>query len=286
MPQNLPPKAFQTLKKLTLHGDAGAHNQGIYLMKHLPSAKIYIEKRLLPSRATKREIRAMRLCNPHPHLISIFTFTQSSTTSIISIYMQHCELGSLDTLILRFNAHNTRLHDEGFVFRVFWHLALALCYLNTGADYTSTRHRAIQGKPAVKKQGWDSLLHGDIKPGNVFLTQDRACKGADAHTLYPCIVLGDFGCMVTRSDRYSRHAGLLGRGDLRFEAPECKGNVYSDVFSVGLVLHCLARMAQIPDEILLPDRPLGRQYTGYGAGLSCADARREAFAAGAAQVGV
>ncbi|EUC42431.1 hypothetical protein COCMIDRAFT_28921 [Bipolaris oryzae ATCC 44560] len=260
MPYTLPPKAFLTLKKLTHHGDAGAHNQGIYLTQHLPTAKVYIEKRLLPSRAAKREILAMRLCNPHPHLVSIFTSTQS--TSIISIYMQHCELGSLDTLILHFNAHATRLHDEGFVFRVFWHLALALCYLSTGADYATTRDRAFRGKSAVRKKGWHGMVHRDIKPGNVFLTRNRECKGADAHTLYPCVVLGDFGCVGAGSERYSRHARVLGRGDPRFEAPEREGNAYSDVFSVGLVLHCLARMVQVPDENLLPDRPLGGQYTG------------------------
>ncbi|KAH7550998.1 hypothetical protein BM1_10371 [Bipolaris maydis] len=266
MPQNLTPKAFQTLKKLTHHGDAGANNQGIYLTKHLPTAKVYVEKRLLPCHAAKREIRAMCLCNPHPHLVSIFTWTpqssRSSLTSTISIYMQHCELGSLDTLILRFNAHATRLPDEGFVLRVFWHLALALCYLSTGADYASTRYRAIRGQSAVKKQGWDAMLHGDIKPGNVFLTRDRACKGADAHTPYPCVVLGDFGCVRASEEQCSRHARVLGRGDPRFEAPEREPSVFGDVFSVGLVLHCLARMVQVPDGLLLPDRPLGRRYAG------------------------
>ncbi|XP_014559763.1 hypothetical protein COCVIDRAFT_90781 [Bipolaris victoriae FI3] len=178
--------------------------------------------------------------------------------------MQHCELGSLDTLILRFNAHNSRLHDEGFVFRVFWHLSLALCYLSTGADYAATRDGAFRGKAAVKKQGWDSMLHGDIKPGNVFLTRDgSAYRGADAHsTLYPCVVLGDFGCVRAPPDSCSRYPRLLGRGDPRFEAPEREGSVWSDVYSVGLVLHCLARMAQVPDEVLVRDRPLGRRYTG------------------------
>ena len=135
MPSNATHKDFLTIKKLTQRGDTGLQNNGIYLTKHLASRKVYIEKRLSFSGYAQREIQAMRLCPKHPHLVSIFASDQR-TPSTISIYMQHCELGSLDALIMRYNQRSARLQDEGFIFRVFWHLALAVCYLWTGHDYT------------------------------------------------------------------------------------------------------------------------------------------------------
>lgn len=262
MPPSITHRDFQIIRKLNQRGDGGLQNNGIYLARHVASNKVYIEKRLVASGFAKREIQAMLLCLQHPHIVSIFAFDQRSPSSI-SIYMQHCELGSLDALIMRYNRRSARLQDEGFLFRVFWHLALAVCYLWTGHDYTDTRQRAFQGKSAPQRPGWAPLLHRDIKPGNVFMTRDTstASLSADSHTVYPCIVLGDFGCVVSTTDRFSRHADQLGHGDPRFEPPERAITMQSDVFCVGVVLHCLARMAQFPDDIQ-PYLSLGRQYTG------------------------
>jgi serine/threonine protein kinase len=259
MPPNPTHKDFQTIKKLTPRGERGNQNQGIYLAKHLASNKVYVEKRVVLSGYAKREVKAMQQYRQHPHLVCIFTFTFSQhRATTVSIYMQHCELGSLDELMMRYNAHNTRLQDEGFLFRIFWHLALAMCFLCSGHDYADTRQRAFQGKSVTaRKRGWVPLLHCDIKPANIFMTRDREYVSADSNALYPCIVLGDFGCVVSPTDVYT------GQGDPRFKPPENGINMNSDVYGVGVVLHYLARMARVPEGIDM-QKPLGRQYAGCG----------------------
>ena len=252
-------KEFQTIKKLTHGGDNGTQNAGIYLSKHLATNKVYIEKRIVTSGYARREIQAMLLCQSHPHLVHIFKYHVSGPYA--SIYMQHCELGSLDALILRYNARSTRLQDEGFLWRVFWDLALAVCFLATGQDYAGTRQRAIQGRSVQQSPSWIPFLHRDIKPGNVFMTWTNP-MAADALTVYPSIVLGDFGCVVSPTDLYSRHKDLLGQGDPRFEPPEETFCAQSDVFGICVVLHCLARMTHVPSDAIHSELVLGRQYTG------------------------
>ena len=54
----------------------------------------------------------------------------------------------------------------------------ALCYCCYGTN-----------KPSSYKQGWDGIVHMDIKPENMLL----ATPDLDTHRLYPCVKLADFG---------------------------------------------------------------------------------------------
>jgi hypothetical protein len=156
--------AFQTLRRLggEIDGDSGRQNAGIFVVKHRYTNKEYIEKRVAPiagmAEYAFREMRAMVQCEGHPHIVSIFAHDLSGPYG--SLFMQQCELGSLDSLILRFVDRRARLPDEGFLWKVFWDMSLAVCYLWSGHDYADTRRRAMNGKRVkANVEGWNIIIH-------------------------------------------------------------------------------------------------------------------------------
>ncbi|EDU43948.1 SPS1 Serine threonine protein kinase [Pyrenophora tritici-repentis] len=145
MSTNHPRSEFFTFQKLT---------QTTYLTKHIPTSTLYIEKRTLPTQSTSpsilREIAALTRLKNHPHIISLFAYI--STDPYTSLYLQHCPLGSLDNFI----KNGIVLPDEGFLWKIFWDLALAVCFLTTGYGYEETRLLALGGSVVEgKKGGWE-----------------------------------------------------------------------------------------------------------------------------------
>ncbi|KAF2851940.1 hypothetical protein T440DRAFT_361962, partial [Plenodomus tracheiphilus IPT5] len=157
-------------------GVGGGQNQGILIVRHKTSGKVYIEKRIPPCLITqgdtRREVRAMGQCSSHPNIVRLITYDLNTPAHIPygSLYLQHCELGSLDALMLRYAARGQYLADEGFVWKVFFDLSLALAKLHFGADEQLSRARAAIGKDAKPIAGWNPITHRDIKPSNIFLT--------------------------------------------------------------------------------------------------------------------
>jgi serine/threonine protein kinase len=171
--------------------------------------------------------------------------------------MPICELGSLDSLILQFVQRGAKLLDEGFLWKVFWDLSLAVCYLWSGHPYENTRQRAFESKRVPKSINgkWNPVIHRDIKPGNVFMTWDRG-NSLDQGMTYPRILLGDFGTSVSYNDLAIHDPDFIGGADSRFEAPGPRFGKGVDVYGVGLVLQCLATMSQTP----IPSKTQRMQY--------------------------
>jgi serine/threonine protein kinase len=101
-----------------------------------------------------------------------------------------------------------------------------------------------------------SVMHRDVKPDNVFLTQP--VKMGQDRLVLPPVVLGDFG--YARTIPNHSPAPLSRLGTLRYIAPEVlMGAAYmesADVFSMGVFLHELIT-GQIPySEHVLPERAL------------------------------
>ena len=162
---------FVTVRHLSAER-AGGFNRGIVLVRCRRNDKHYIEKRIglreIRSGHAAREARAMTLCR-HPHIVEAYfaDLTTQRGRDYGSIYMAHCELGSLDSMIARFDARHARL-PEGFIWKVFFDMATALCYLQTGMK---SSRAAMEGHPInERRSGWDKILHRDIKPANIFLT--------------------------------------------------------------------------------------------------------------------
>ncbi|OAG04420.1 uncharacterized protein CC84DRAFT_1246391 [Paraphaeosphaeria sporulosa] len=179
--------SFTELRHLTA-GQDGGFNQGILIVRHRRTGTCYIEKRVSP-RAIRtghaaREARALRSCH-HPHIISfVFADIDAAGYGYGSIYMSYCELGSLDGLLSRL-ARRSNFPPEGFLWKILFDMATALCYLQTGLKSSSL---AQSGQPVSGcALGWVQILHRDIKPANIFVTFAHS----RTESVYLALVLGD-----------------------------------------------------------------------------------------------
>ncbi|KAH8725983.1 kinase-like domain-containing protein [Phaeosphaeriaceae sp. PMI808] len=246
----------------------GGHNRGVYLMKHKPSGKKYVEKRIgaraISEGLAAREVRAMVQCTNHPNIISINTFDlKFSRVGYGSIFMQHCELGSLDSMISRYASKREYLPDEGFLWKVFWDVSIALSHLETGQSPTTIKNYAMEGKRVEMVKGWNCIIHRDIKPGNIFLTGKNTADSDECP--YPTVVLGDFGCSTTIADI---NAGISNPDHCSgftpcIAPPESpRFCLKGDSYMLALTIQCLARMQNRPNmgQALGEDHPLPRRY--------------------------
>ncbi|KAF9737076.1 hypothetical protein PMIN06_001835 [Paraphaeosphaeria minitans] len=232
--------SFSVIRHLTAEQDGG-FNQGILLVKHRRTAALYIEKRISP-RAIRtghaaREACALRTCH-HPHIISlVFADLNAAGYGFGSIYMSYCELGSLDGLLSRL-ARRSTFPPEGFLWKMLFDMATALCYLQTGLKSSSLAQR---GQPVSGcATAWDKILHRDIKPANIFLTFGNS----SATSGYPALVLGDFGASLMGRDKESE---LMTAFTKPFAPPEePRYSDTSDVYSLALSVYCVAALRGTP----------------------------------------
>ena len=78
--------------------------------------------------------------------------------------------------------------SEEFCWHVLAHMSAALSLCHVGIPDPT--------KPQYKFQKWNCICHLDIKPHNVFLSSKLA-KGHE-NDKFPRVVLGDYGCSVTK----------------------------------------------------------------------------------------
>ncbi|KAJ4368021.1 hypothetical protein N0V83_006376 [Neocucurbitaria cava] len=244
---------YMVIKRLS-SSKLGGNNQGVFLVKSNITNKSYIQKLVgktaIDAGDAQREVRAMQQSIAHPNIVHLEVWNLDyQKLGYGSIIMQHCELGSLDMLIDQFNHHHKYLKDEGFLWKVLWDVSLALCFLYTGTDIVTTRTCANDRVAVPIQRGWNRIFHRDVKPGNVFLTWKHA--GGQDKCPYPTAVLGDFGSSISDADiRVGRvRANTNSRGTPAFDPPESPMyDERSDVYAMGLILHCLARMQQVSVE--------------------------------------
>lgn len=232
--------SFTRIRHITAERDGG-FNQGIILVRHRHTSALYIEKRVSEQAVraghAAREARALSACH-HPHIIAfVLADLGPRTHGYGSIYMSYCELGSVDGLLSRLTRRSSYA-PEGFLWKMLFEMATALCYLQTGLK---SSRLAMSGHPVSGRQtGWDKILHLDIKPANIFLTW----HGGSLESVYPTLVLGDFGASIMARDAASPFMTAWTR---RFAAPEEPYHSdTSDVYSLALSVHCVAALRQTP----------------------------------------
>jgi serine/threonine protein kinase len=246
----------------------GGYNVGVFLVKNKKTGKTMIEKRVSQKDINKgldrRELRAMLQCQKFLNIIQIREYDlDSSKVGYGSFFMNHCELGSLDGVIKPHVLRGKYLADEGFLWKVFWDVSLAFCHLWTGrSDYT-IRKCAVERRSVEGLEGWNCIVHRDIKPGNLFLTWKDSNGGDKCH--YPNLVLGDFGLCTSLEDIDAGRASAFKTSGYTpaFITPEFpKFCARSDIYQLALSVLCLARMSTKPDMSLpLSDNhPLPRRY--------------------------
>ena len=97
------------------------------------------------------------------------------------IAYEHAQYSDLRRLEKWYKTHGLLL-PEAFIWHVLYSVANALCYCRHGTN-ESPRSRGL----------WDSIVHGDIKQENLFMS----LPDTEVHSLYPRIKLADFGLAYT-----------------------------------------------------------------------------------------
>ena len=147
-----------------------------------------------------------------------------------SLYMELCDLGSVGDMIERLtDKAGSQTHlPEAFVWHMLNSLMQGLTYIHQGTPKGT--YEAISD--------WQTVLHCDIKPHNIFLKTPR--QGG----LYPTIVIGDFGVCQKQSDPHWDRARRI-RGTIAWQPPELPLHAMDgkgDVYSAAAVVLCLVRL--------------------------------------------
>ncbi|KAF1918821.1 kinase-like domain-containing protein [Ampelomyces quisqualis] len=203
-----------------VQGEGGNNNRGIIVVRHNVTGKLYIEKRVGRSTIARgeihREIRIMRQCRNHPHMVNIIDYyLDIRRFDYGSVFMQQGELGSVDALIGRYRSRRQYLVDEGFAWKVLYDEAMGIAYLWTGQDDAAVREHAALGEVVPRKSGWSPVIHRDLKPSNVFMAwRDKPAYPVNPH---PVMLIGDFRSAVTDEDILDDAVPPM---DHRFASPE------------------------------------------------------------------
>lgn len=168
----------------------------------------------------------------------------ASEKPIIRIVEEYAELGDLES-VRQFYKNNNLLIPESFLWHLFWSGANTLCYC---------RHGTTDSANTI--EGWDPIMHMDVKVPNFLMTRPDPSLGE----LYPRIKMSDFGGAYTLPetgyDAFRQWKSTWRFGTEGFKAPEVdfirpnQGSFspvqpnalhgsHTDIFSLGMTISWL-----------------------------------------------
>jgi len=186
------------------------------------------------NRASSVEVRILGevLAEGHKRIPMFFEAATGHGSS--HLFLQYCSAGDLHQVIEWYYEHNKTI-PEGFVWTVFCHLSEALAFIHRGYPDHGTGDT------------WNTVIHRDVKPPNVFLTWPHGRRS------YPDVLLGDFGLAALPSDRGFERTEYGGSYDWQPpEAPEA--STRGDVWALGAIIHACCNGGP-------PIAPKPRDYT-------------------------
>lgn len=180
---------------------------------------------------TISELRILRELN-HPNIVKYYSHEHFQEKKLIHIYMEYCDGGDLAHCIKKFKNCNERI-PETFIWKVLIQTLLALhrCHYGINAPKDDLLDLGDQPEPQINNE--TVIIHRDIKPDNIFLTNsDRTIK------------LGDFGLakMITSQNDFAKTYV----GTPYYMSPEVlMDNPYTpvcDIWSLGCVIYELCTL--------------------------------------------
>ncbi|KAL2041779.1 hypothetical protein N7G274_005563 [Stereocaulon virgatum] len=157
---------------------------------------------------------------PHDRISRLHGFVVQPKT--VQLYFDYYAEGDLSQLIKNY-AKQWESIPEAFMWHAYLQLTEALAFLHTGYN----RDTGSIGPP-----DWTAVIHGDIKPANIFLSPPDANSHDALCRQYPSLVLGDFGLADVKEKPFV--------GTLKYQPPETPASSQkADVWAVGAVMHCM-----------------------------------------------
>lgn len=210
----------------------GGFNGGIDLVANIHDGLYAVRKRLRPRpRCTehdhmrwRREMLVLRKLDHH----NITKYYDGFyTPERGSLYMQPCRLGSVSDFVdsHRKNFLNPEM-QEYFLWYILHEVAEAVLYMQTGFKCLAE----ARGSNRDKVKGWVTLVHGDIRPDQLFLNNTESDPTVR-------VMLGDFGFaqFIKPWHHSEMHDGPGGKSSSK--APEFPSQISTatDIFGLGAV---------------------------------------------------
>lgn len=141
----------------------------------------------------------------------------------VQLYYEYYSQGDLHDVIQR-HEENSVYIPETFMWHAYLQLSEALAFLHTGYD-----QRVCYSVPA----NWRPVIHGDLKPANIFLSPPDASSPNPLCREYPSLVIGDFGLATLKECNRV--------GTLLYQPPELPATTRkADVWALGSIMHKMA----------------------------------------------
>lgn len=165
-------EGFEHVRELVKGEDrGGAQNAGVHVVRRIRDGTLCIKKTIWndgfpedPEFWTaifQQEIDVIQALRKSriPHINRYIHHEEAELRGGIDLYTKLCDLGSLDNVMKRYFSRGLNIPEE-FIWHVFESMSRALAYLHFGCN-------SMTGQEA--QPDWDYIVHGDIKPENIFL---------------------------------------------------------------------------------------------------------------------
>ena len=186
---------------------------------------------------------------------SLEVYYESVASDIVKEFELMYKLRGM-TNIVSYEDHEVRKHEDGIGWDIFIRMELLTPLDNYIQEHQMTRPDVISLGidicKALERCKAADIIHRDIKPGNIFVSEQGDFK------------LGDFGIARTLEE-HSETLELSQKGTINYMAPEIfKGEKYDfnvDLYSLGMVMYKLLNHNLLPFMPQPPTKPTYKDIT-------------------------